>query len=33
MIQSNSYNMYDYAILFINEDENDELYKHFFKNV
>ena len=25
--------MYDYVMLFINKDENDELYKHFFKNV
>ena len=33
MIQSNSYNMYDYTMLFINKNENSKLYKHFFKNI
>ena len=32
MIQSNNYNVYDYTMLFANKNENDELYKHFFKN-
>ena len=25
--------MYNYTILFINENENDESYKNFFKNI
>ena len=32
VIQSNSYNIYDYAMLFASENENSKLYKHFFKN-
>ena len=33
IIQSNSYNVYNYTMLFVNKDENGELYKHFFKNI